>query len=67
MARRHSPAEQYRQAKLIALDYDLAIDERPGKYEPRYYVFRKTSGKPVFLGHAMGTGGLFRLVSKHSH
>lgn len=67
MARRHSPAEQYRQAQQMAHDHNLLISERPGKGEARYFLYRKTDVKPVYLGQATGAGGLFRLVSKFSH
>lgn len=50
----------------MALDYNLSIDERPGRCEARYYVFSKTTEKRVLLGHVTGVDGLFRLVSKLS-
>lgn len=64
MARRHTPIEQYRQAKLIASDHNLLISERAAG---RYMLFRKTQAKPVYLGQTSGAGGLFRLVSKFAH
>lgn len=67
MARRHTPAEQYRQAQQMARDHNLLISEKPGNGEARYVVYRKTGTKPVFLGQTTGAGGLFRLVSKFSH
>lgn len=64
MARRHTPAEQYRQAQQMARDHNLMIIERPGM---RYVLYRKTAVRPVYLGQATGTGSLFRLVSRFSH
>lgn len=67
MTRRHSPAEQYRQAKQIALDHNMVITEKkPPQGETRYVVYRKAGAKPTFLGQATGASGLFRLVSRLS-
>lgn len=67
MTRRHSPAEQYRQAKQIALDHNMVISEKkPPEGDTRYVVYRKTGSRPAFLGQAVGASALFRLVSKLS-
>ncbi|HLO65297.1 MAG TPA: hypothetical protein VK165_20230 [Azonexus sp.] len=64
MPRRHTPIEQYRQAQLIAKDHNLLISERAAG---RYMLFRKTPGKPAYLGRTSGADGLYRLVSRFAH
>lgn len=49
MTRRHTPQEQYRQARQIAADHGMFISEHGGQYK----VFRKTAALPR-IGHYFG-------------
>lgn len=69
MTRRHTPIEQYRQAQQIAHDHNLLICPRAaqGNGELQYVLYRKTAARPIYLGRASGTNGLYRLVIKFAH
>lgn len=50
MVARHSPAQQLREARQFAHDYNLAICERSVQGTTTYYVWRKVRGHAdVFL------------------
>lgn len=43
---RHTPQQQFKEAKQIAKDHGCFVIERGGKYQ----VFRNTGSKPAYLG-----------------
>lgn len=60
MARRHTPQEQFRQAKQIAADHGMFVIERGGAYQ----VYRQHPDKNIFLGKRSSAEGLRQLVAK---
>lgn len=43
---RHTPQQQFKEAKQIAIDHGCFVVEKGG----RYLVYRKTKVRPVYLG-----------------
>lgn len=60
MARRHSPQEQFRQAKTITEQHGLFVVEKAGMFQ----AFRRMITRSVFLGQRGTPDGLHRLVCK---
>lgn len=60
MARQHNPLQQWKEAQQIARDYNMYIVEKG----EQYLLYRKLSGRPVFLGKRGSIPGIRTLVEK---
>lgn len=58
MTRVHTPAQQLKEAKQIALDHGMFIAEKAGAY----LLYRKTPVRNVFLGRRTRPEGIRALV-----
>lgn len=58
MARRHTPLQQFREAKQIAIDHGLFVVEKTGKY----LLYRQNPERPIYLGFRTTAEGLRRFV-----
>lgn len=63
MARQHTPQQQFREAKQIAMDHGLFVVEKAG----RFSVYRRNPlnpQKPTYVGACASAETLRRLVCK---
>lgn len=60
---RHSPLQQFKQAKQIALDHGLLVVEKAGKYQ----IFRRMATRNVFVAERGTPDSLLRAVCKLSN
>jgi len=60
---RHSPIQQLKEARQIALDHGCFVCEKGGKY----LVYRKTPMRPVYLGSRGTPETLRRFVCQVTH
>ena len=60
MTRRHTPQQQFREAKQIAADHGLFIVEKAGEY----IVYRRMPGQNTPIGKRSTVAGLRSLVGK---
>lgn len=55
---RHTPQQQFKEAKQIASDHGLFVVERSGKFQ----LYRKNDIKNIYLGTRGSASGLRQLV-----
>lgn len=61
---RHTPLQQFKEAKQIAADHGLFLLEKTGAGSTTYLVYRKTPGKNVYLGKRTSAAALRAFVCK---
>ena len=64
MCRRHSPLQQLKEAKQIALDHGCFVVEKPGERGTRYLLYRKQTPNNTYLGQRSSPEALRALVCK---
>ncbi|MDO9596704.1 MAG: hypothetical protein Q7J47_03190 [Azoarcus sp.] len=64
MTRRHSPLQQFKEAKTIARSYGLFVVEKPACTGTHYLLYRTHTEGNVFVGRRSSPQGIRALVCK---
>ena len=61
---RHTPIQQFKEAKQIAEDHGLFVVEKAGAKATEYQLYRRMATRSVFIGKRSTPEGLRTLVCK---